>query len=164
MKDFLRTFWRSSERHFIYSRWTFLVLINALLPFLFSLEIITSISILLGITLAVSSFVIIYAELESWLLLKYCAQLARQLKVSAALKITTCLLPFIDLITGSISMELARWLTGINFSTPHKAEVIDMSQVAISYITTMIDGFLLSMIVAFIMLLINTITKLRHSG
>ena len=164
MSNTISHFWSSPLRHFIYSRWTVIVLLNAMLPFFLSLEFIRNITAFTGIMLAVASFVVIYAELESWLLRQRYTQLAKQLKLAASIKIATIIYVFIDMIIGAIAIETTRWLTGINVQKvgTYDSSFINLPELAASYITTMIDGFLLSIIVALLIMVIRGIIQLRR--
>jgi len=171
MQQTKQTWWCSSERHHIYYRWCLLVLLNASYPFILSLSIVKSVSHLIGIALAVISFIIIYAELDDWLLQRQHQALSKQLRISASIKIATILLPFIDIVTGSIAIETTRIITGINVqhfqSTTQANDVLGLNflslkELVATYLTTMIDGLLLSLFVALLIGLIRLASNLRQ--
>ena len=171
MQTLKQSWWSSSERHHIYSRWCLLVLINAAYPFLLSLTIINTPSQFIGVGLAIISFIIIYAETDSWLLQKQYQKLSKQLKISASLKIATFILPFIDIFTGMVAIGTTEIITGISIEKSrhymHELEAIktsylNLEEMTTSYMVTMTDGLLLSLIVALVLGLIRFINNMYH--
>jgi len=166
--------WRSTDRSAIYLRWSVLVALNAAYPFFLSLMMVKTTSQLIGIAFGILSFIIIYAETESYFLERNYTTLAAQLRLGAAIKISTVLLPFIDMITGSIALGITHQLTGVDLSSSIKrirtednlSQLIDpmlnLVELGTSYMTTLIDGFLLSIIVAMIIGLIRLIIHWRN--
>lgn len=157
--------WNSSARNHVYARWIVLVLINALFPFLLSLSLIKSPAQFVGIMFAVLSFIVLYAEFDHWLLAKQYRSLSKQLRVSAAVKVATVLLPFIDMICGMISIELTKLITGLNLKTSsyrggYSDNLSGPLEACVTYITTMIDGFLLSAVVAAIIVVSRLAIKI----
>ena len=168
MKPLNLTWWRSDERHHIYKRWVLLVLLNAAYPFLLSLMTMESNTQIVGVVLGIISFIIIYAELENYLLQHRYQTLSKQLRLSALLKVTTVFLPFIDLIVGSVSIEITKVITSINLQSyqtkveAYSSSLGNLKLISAAYITTMIDGILLSLLVALILGLIRLIANLRR--
>jgi len=97
--------------------------------------------------------------------------LAKQLKLAATIKIATFFLPLIDMITGSMALELSRILTGISldrdshsseFYDPVPTHELQFQELIGAYVTTMIDGFLLSIIVMIFISVIRGIMRLKN--
>ena len=164
MNNTILNFCSSPKRHFIYSRWAIIVMLNALYPFILwstSIGRISNIPALTGIMLAIISFVAIYAELESWLLRKHHVQLAKQLKIAASIRIVTVVVYLIDIFFGVIALEAAHLLTGVNLNRYSTYNLIP--EITATYTTTMVVGFLSSILVGLLILIIRGITKLtRH--
>ena len=164
------SFWYSPKRFDLYMRWSFLVILNAAFPFILSLQIAQTPSHLLGILLAIITFIFAYAEVDFWLLKQKHHALAKQLRVSAAIKVSTLIFPFIDIFTGIIALDISRLLTGINIthydvqttstgSYSTALESVNIAKTCASYLTTMINGILLSLIVIGILFIIRVISK-----
>jgi len=162
------TWWNSPARNAVYARWCFLVVINAAFPFFLSLIVLSRTAQFIGVLMALASFTVIYAELDLWLIDKQHLTLSKQLKTSAAIKIATPLLPFIDMLTGSASIAATTVLTGYNLEqaginpsyneidTANPTDQVSATlNMALVYLTTMIDGVLLSLLVGIILLLLR---------
>jgi len=169
MKSTQQTWWSSSERHHVYGRWCLLVLLNSAYPFILSLSMVNTPSHFIGICLAVMSFIVIYAEIDDWLLQQQYLTLSKQLKISASIKVATVVLPFIDIISGRIAIGITQFISGINMQhSRHELSVantnyLDLQELVTTYTATMIDGLLLSLLVALILGLIRLIKNLRHT-
>lgn len=168
MKKTLYTVATSVETKFLYGRWIILVLLNAILGLMFSLEILKSIGHYLGVVLAIISFIILYASLDHWLVTHQKQRLAKKLRLSAFLKAFTQVFMFIDLMCGMISLEITNFIFDNLFNsqlivsgtrrersyssiTTYNEPVQTIIDTLHSYTTTMIDGFLLSIIVGVIL-------------
>lgn len=173
MKKQSITWWNAHHRNSVYTRWILLVILNAAFPFFLSLMLAKTPSQIVGILFAVLSFIVIYAETESYLLNRNYLTLAKQLRLSAAIKISTIFLPFIDMVTGIIALGITHQLTGVDLEKSSRtldqriensqqiSPTLNLSDLGASYLTTMIDGFLLSIIVAIIIGLIRFIAHCR---
>lgn len=161
------TWWNTSARDLVYLRWSFLVIINTLFPLFLASGIIENASQLIGIFLAIASFVVIYAELDLWLISQQRLALSKQLRISAVIKFGSPLLPFIDMLCGMLSIAISKFLTGfdlerINRHAQHhmngSVEAIERSALldgALTYLTTMVNGVLLTLLVGAILLLVR---------
>jgi len=158
--------WNAANKDSVYLRWTLLVILNAAFPFFLAMKITQTPSQILGILFAILSFIVIYAEAEHYLLKREFKSLAKQLRLSGAIKIATVLLPFIDMLIGAIALEISRELTGISLQNRSRlarsvesnqtlSSTFNLGDFGASYLTTMIDGVLLSVIVAMILGLIR---------
>jgi len=167
MKNDQTSWWNSSTRQHVYLRWTCLVLCNAAFPFFLSMAVVKSPAQIIGVALAVISFIVIYAEVDTWAINKRHLVFSKHLRLSAAIKIATVILPFIDMICGMVAISLTHLISGINLehvNDHHSTTTILLSspqEACLTYITTMIDGVLLSLFVAAIMLLVRFINRLR---
>lgn len=165
------TWWNSSARNLVYARWGVLVLINALFPLFLAVGFLNNAQQFIGISLAIASFMVIYAEVDLWLIDKRYFALSKQLRTSAAIKIGTVVLPFIDMIIGMLSMAVTRMLTGFDLEkvTRHSkhyeldgVQSVDLSillKSSLTYLTTMIDGVLLTLLVGLILLVLRLVKK-----
>lgn len=157
----------------VYTRWSWLVLLNAAFPFLLSFMVTHSSAQYIGIVLAILSFIVIYAEFDAYLIRQGYLRLSRQLRLSAIIKIATPLLPFIDMISGMIAIGATKLITGYNIEshsqitryqasdTIHSPQASTLVELASTYIATMINGFILSAIVAILLLLVRLVYTLR---
>jgi len=145
--------------------WSAMVVLNAIFPFLISLGFLTTLPKLIGVLMAIATFTLLYASLDWWLLNKGKSVLSSRLRLGAFIKIFTFILPFIDLIIGAISVGATRILIGVNLESERHQKALDSYylqsalECLATYLTTMIDGLLLSAIVGVLMLLITLISQ-----
>jgi len=166
------SWWSSPERNLVYARWGVLVLINALFPLLLAASMLNQTPQFIGIALAIASFIVIYAEIDLWLIDQHYFTLSAQLRTSAVIKMGTVLLPFIDMVVGMFSMTITRMITGFDLKTiAHTAskhyeidcircaEPSTLLATSLTYLTTMIDGVLLTLLVGLILLALRPTQK-----
>lgn len=123
-------------------KWTLIVWINAAFSFLVSLNEFPRIIDRIGIICGVLSFAIIYTAIDIHLLNLKKFQLRKVLLISAFVKALFQIDPVLELWAGVASFAFVDWIIG---------EIAFIS----SYLITLADGFLLSLLVAVISFLIN---------
>jgi hypothetical protein len=129
-------------------KWTILVWLNAAASFFLVMSEQLKIWDIAGVTLAVFTFVGIYAFIDQYLLNQQKAELRIQLLWGVVLKALTQFAFMIEIATGSLSLQIV-------------TNTITMQIPFIShYVATMIDGVLLSVFVLFIMLLVRMVRAL----
>ncbi len=154
-------------RRSVYTYWCICIIINASLPFFFALGMTTTLPQFLGVFAAVTTFICLYSEVDYRLLSQGKFDGSKQLRVSAALKPVTFLLPGIDLMTGALSIGITEaliksvsWLSSgqehLNLFQPQ-----DVTGFWASYVITFIDGLLLSLLVGLILLMVKAVIRFR---
>ena len=126
-------------------KWTLLVWLNAALSFFVAVNSSSEFMEIAGIVTAVFSFVLVYSFIDYELLKTHQTERRARLLWSVCLKMLTQFLPMIELFTGSIS---------VSFVTEH----LQINTVFFStYMITIVDGILLSLIVLVLMPIVGFI-------
>lgn len=128
----------------IFLKWTILVWLNAAYSFYMSLSKYSQAIEIAGITFVVFTFVIAYATVDIYPLNQNNLLLRWQLFGSVVIKMLFQIYPVIEMSSGIIAANIVEDLIGIiSFLT--------------AFLTTLIDGFLLSLLVAIIFWLVKFI-------
>jgi|GEM_PF-1542357 len=120
-----------------YQKWGLIVVLNSIISFYFAVTMGKGPGLLdvLGMLAGIATFVVVYAELESWLVREGHHKAARQLVIAALLKALTQLAPALEIAAGMISLQSVNFAIGYTPFISH-------------YLTTLLNGALLSLAVA----------------
>ncbi|MCX7086494.1 MAG: hypothetical protein NTV00_00415 [Methylococcales bacterium] len=131
-------------------KWTLLVWLNAAFSFSLSLGKYPQLFDRVAIVCGVFSFVLLYVKIDNYLLNSKRFQARNALLVSVCIKSLFQLYPGVELAAGIASTTFVAWIIGnIRFIS--------------AYLITLMDGLLLSLIVAIITGMINFVMhKLPH--
>lgn len=140
--------YKPQAHHEIFIKWTALVLLNAAFGLMMNLK--ASPAQAAGMFAAIATFVLIYATLDIYLQEKRLHKWQRALLAGVLLKALIQLLPVIDMMAGAIAVDL------VMGTTTSKAEGGFIQY----YLTTLVDGFLLSLVVGCFSLLARLIMRL----
>ena len=128
--------------------WTFLVSLNSLKPLFFATQIgYTNIPSMLGILLGIISFIAIYSAYDVTLNKKNKTTLRKSLYAAAIAKAFLQIIPYVESTSGMLILRFFEPLTG-------------ESTFLTAYITTMLEGLVLSIIVISITMIITVIIML----
>ena len=123
-------------------KWTILVLINTIVSFLFALEQFKTFLDLAGTLTAIAFFIVLYYHLEQWFIRHNYPHLVKRLIIATLLKSVTQFYPIIEMLTGVIAMDFVdKYITSAIFFR--------------TFSITLLDGILLSLIVAFLFAVIQ---------
>lgn len=154
------------DKRSVYSYWIVCVLINASLPLMFASDLIKTCPQYAGISAAILTFIIIYSELDSYVLKTHHADWSKQLRISGALKVLTFLLPVIETICGVISISIVEALvhsvTWVSNAPNNSSLFSPESETGFwpSYLVTLLTGVLLSIVVGVILLIVRATINL----
>jgi hypothetical protein len=123
-------------------KWTLLVWLNAGFSFAVALDEYPQTVDRVAIVCGVFTFVLLYATVERYLLNAQKRQLSKALLMGVLFKSLFQLYPGIELAAGMLSTAFVDWIMG---------KMVFVS----AYLTTLTDGFLLSLLVAVMVGLIN---------
>jgi len=134
------------------------------------LSVTTTLPQFLGILAAVTTFIYLYSEIDYHLLNQRKFDGSKQLRISAALKLVTFLLPGIDLLTGALSISITQgFITSVSWLSTSN-ELLDLFRPQtvtgfwVSYVITFIDGLLLSLLVGLILLMVKAVIRFRTTA
>lgn len=131
----------------IFLKWTVIVWLNAIISLIFAIEPNTTVIDILGIVSGVFTFVFIYTAVDWYLIQMDKQNLRKSLLISTLLKALTQFYPMIEIMTGVLATDAIKYLIG-------KVDFFSM------YFATVLDGILLSIIVAFLMFFIELIRNI----
>lgn len=117
------------------AKWTALVLLNAIISYVYALSEFASPLEQLGMALGVLSWLIIYLQLDSYLLRHGYERLSRSLWIGALVKAFTQLYPMLELLCGILAVSAVEELA------------LQEQPLLATYLITMLDGLLLSLVV-----------------
>lgn len=132
-----------------YLKWSLLVGINTILSLFFAFEFMQTIQGALGVILGIITFILLYILLDTYIERKKKARWRKSLFIGVSLFSLTQLFPPIVMISGAASLEASRKLFGLSKNA-------DLHFLA-TYATTIIDGFILSVMVLGLVLIIRLI-------
>ncbi|MDO9213011.1 MAG: hypothetical protein Q7U23_04160 [Methylococcales bacterium] len=135
-----------SARYKLFFKWTILVWLNAAVSFAIAMDRHQQPSDIVGMICGVFTFVGIYTALDYYLIKKQAIKLRKSLFIAVLLKALTQFYPMIEMLTGSISTLIIKDI------------VWDDIPFLSTYLTTLTDGILLSIIVYLFLLIISFIT------
>ena len=154
------------QRNQTYLVWSLLVIFNAAFSLVMAATMIQHLAVYLGIIAGTGTFILLYAELELFCRSSGYTVLVRQLRLSALLKPLTFLFPVIELFTGYFAITTVHLLTGVHID--HRQEDLIGSAISLpalkfvtAYLTTILQGLLLSIVVSVLLVMIRLIAGLR---
>ena len=124
----------------IYLKWCFLVGINVIVSTFFAMDIMKRPEGALGVILGILTFVFIYARMDIFLLNHGKIKWRNALYIGVAIKSLFQLFPMIDLITGAMASQMVSNLVGYDILMNDNVVFFEI------YLTTIIDGLLLSIL------------------
>lgn len=163
----------------LYVFWSMVVSVNAAIGLLYGGMLYGKNWVsLLAIGLAVLSYIIIYSEVDRYLLLKGYQRVSRQLRIAAWLRAGTQLFPVFDLWVGMFSMAAVNVVlpeSGVWFDDAgvyndsratrgFEAPVEDRQDFLFVYLVTMLHAFILSLVVGVFVALLRWIASIRQKN
>lgn len=130
----------------IYLKWCFLIGINVIVSFFFAVGIMKTTAGALGIFAGIMTFVFLYARIDIYFLNRGKEKWRKALYIGVCIKSLFQLFPMIDLMTGSMAIEVVDNLFGHQILMNDNLIFIEI------YLTTVIDGLLLSVLAAILTL------------
>ena len=132
-----------STRYELFFKWTVLVWLNAAVSFFLAVALgeHNQPAEIVSIICSIFTFVVIYTELDYYLIKKKEIKLRKSLFIAVLLKALTQFYPMIEMVTGMLSTGFIESF-GLN----------NLSFIS-TYLTTLTDGILLSIVVALFMLI-----------
>jgi len=149
----------------IYVTWALIVFLNTLAALYFSLEVVNEISGYLGMLMGIFTFIALYSKADIYLLNNNRITLSKQLRISACLRLFTFCFPVIDGMTGLAALHIPQLIFDIQtqnnspvaYSFDNLTPLLNFSAI---YLTTIIDGILLTILVGLIILLVKLVFSL----
>jgi len=131
-----------------YLKWTLLVSVNTLISLLFAVQFMQKIQGILAVVLGIITFILLYISLDTYLEQKKKTRWRKSLTIGVATFSLTQFFPPIAIISGMTSLEISRYLFGLS----NNGEL----GLFATYTTTIVDGFILSVLV----MILTTIIRL----
>jgi hypothetical protein len=139
-------------------KWTLLVGFNAIISYLFALAAnIDSVEQHIAMALGVFTWILIYIHADLYLYHHHLYRWRNSMMISACLKPFTQYYPMIEFYAGALSLEL---IQRINEIAPF---LFDSKQMILVYLTTVLDGFFLTLIVSLFTIVIFFIISIFTS-
>lgn len=139
-------------------KWTLLVGFNAIISYLLALAIsINSVEQHIAMTLGVFTWILIYIHADLYLYHHHLYRWRNSMMISASLKPFTQFYPMIEVYVGALSLELIR---RINDIVPFS---FDSKQMILVYLTTVLNGLFLTLIVSLFTIVIFFIISIFAS-
>ncbi len=136
-------------------KWLVLVSINAVFSFFLALDVVQSTQGLIGILLAIFTFIFLYIQFESFLERKTDEKWRKALIGAVVVSALLQFFVVIHLITGAIAVDFINRI----FSIPMRHSLEDLNTFFV-YSITITDGILLSILVGGITLIIRLLMAL----
>lgn len=130
----------------LYTKWSLFIAINLPVSLLFALDFMKTIPNALAVVCAVGLFVFFYARFDNYLYRTNKIKGRMALKVAVISCAILLLYPAVPMIAGAMALELSGQILNVDAFIAKK-----LTPFAV-FLTTVIDGFLLSSIVAVLML------------
>ncbi len=157
----------------IYQFWCVVVLLNAAVGLFFSfIQYYSHLPAVFGIIAGVLTCVVLYAQLDIFLLKSGYVVLSRQVRVSACLRMFVQLMPFVDIAIGALALggakavlEVLQLVLGEMVAVDNPFDIHKNSQQAgflFIYVTTLLHAFIASLIVVCLVFLGRFIVFIRR--
>lgn len=132
-----------------YLKWSLLVSVNTVISLFFAFEYMQKIQGKLGVMLGIITFILLYVLLDTYFEQKNKIRWRKSLVIGTGAFSLTQFFPPIAMISGLASLEASRNLFGLS-------QHAELSFFA-TYTATIIDGFILSVLVMLLMVIIRLI-------
>ena len=148
----------------IYLKWGLLVGFNSVFSILFALDFMKSFSGALGVILGMATFVFLYAKFDSFLSDTRKKEWQMALTIGVGSMIVLLLYPAIPMLSGALALDISGSILHLPASGAQHSSFFSI------YLTTIIDGILLSLLVFVLACLVRilfllkpeSVTSLRH--
>ena len=130
----------------VYLKWCFLIGINVIVSTIFVSDIMKTSTGAMGVFAGIMTFVFLYARIDIFLRGKGKEKWRKALYIGVVIKSLFQLFPMIDLLTGAMAVDMVTKLFGHDVLMTNSLVFTEI------YLTTVIDGLILSVLAAILTL------------